>query len=108
MLIKHPCSIRAWVPTSFFLSFSLSLALSLLLPPSGSLFHFLIIDSGPPGSSPLKDPNKWRPEQGPGICGISGGMTQGQLRSISTKTWVKRLKAPSFPIPPFFIFHNWG
>ena len=24
-----------------------------------SFFHFLIVDSGPPGSSPLKDPNKW-------------------------------------------------
>ena len=34
---------------SFFLSFS--------PPPSSSLFHFLIIDSGPPGSSPWKDPN---------------------------------------------------
>jgi len=32
---------------SFFLSFFLSL----------SLFHFLIIDSRPPGSGPLKDPN---------------------------------------------------
>ena len=50
-LLKHLCSIRAWVPMSFFLSLSLS------LPPSGSLFHFLIVDSGPPGSDPLKDPN---------------------------------------------------
>ena len=33
--LKHLCSISAWVPMSFFLS--------------GSLFHFLIIDSGPPG-----------------------------------------------------------
>ena len=48
--LKHLCSIRAWVPMSFFLSF-------LFLSPSGSLFHFLIIDSGLPGSSPLKDPN---------------------------------------------------
>ena len=48
--LKHLCSIRAWVPASFFLSF-------LFLSPSSSLFHFLIIDSGPPGSSPLKDPN---------------------------------------------------
>ena len=26
-------------------------------------FTFLVVDSGPPGSSPLKDLNKWRPEQ---------------------------------------------
>ena len=49
--LKHLCSIRAWVPVFFFLSVSLS------LPPSSSLFHFLIIDSGPPGPSPFKDPN---------------------------------------------------
>ena len=48
--LKHLCSIRALVPVSFFLSLS--------LPPSSSLFHFLIIDSRPPGSGPLKDPNK--------------------------------------------------
>ena len=53
LLIKHPCSIRAWVPMSFFLSFSLS------PPPSSSLFQFLIVDSGPPGSGPLKDHNTW-------------------------------------------------
>ena len=46
-------SIRAWVPMSFFLSFSLS------PPPSSSLFQFLIVDSGPPGSGPLKDHNTW-------------------------------------------------
>ena len=49
--LKHLCSIRAWVPVSFFLSVSLS------LPPSSSLFHFLVIDSGLPGPSPFKDPN---------------------------------------------------
>ena len=49
--LKHFCAIRAWVPMSFFLSLSLS------LPPSSSLFHVLIVDSGPPGSGPLKDPN---------------------------------------------------
>ena len=47
--LKYLCSIRAWVPVSFFLSLSPSLRLS--------LFHFLIINSGPPGSGPLKDPN---------------------------------------------------
>ena len=47
--LKHLCSIRAWVPVSFFLSLSPSFRLS--------LFHFLIINSGPPGSGPLKDPN---------------------------------------------------
>ena len=44
LLIKHPCSIRAWVPMSFFF-FPLS------------LFYFLIINSKLPGSSPLKDHN---------------------------------------------------
>ena len=53
--LKHFCSIRAWVLVSFFLSFSLSFSLSLL--PSGSLFHFLTVDSRPLGSGPLKDPN---------------------------------------------------
>ena len=47
--LKHLCCIRAWVPVSFFLSLS--------LPPSGSLFHFLIVDSGLPGPGLLKDPN---------------------------------------------------
>ena len=28
-----------------------------------SLFYFLIVDSGPPGSGPLKDLNKWRPNR---------------------------------------------
>ena len=56
--LKHLCSIRVWVPV--FLSFFLSLSLPLPL----ALFHFLIVNSGPPGSSPFKDPNKWRPEQG--------------------------------------------
>ena len=43
--LKHLCSIRSWVPVSLSLSLSFS------------LFHFLIINSGLPGSSPLKDPN---------------------------------------------------
>ena len=37
-----------------------------------SLFYFLIIDSKPPGSGPLKDLNKWHPEQGPGTRGRFG------------------------------------
>ena len=48
--LKHLCSIRAWVPMSFFLSLALSLSLW--------LFYFLIVDSRPPGSGPLKDPNR--------------------------------------------------
>ena len=43
--LKHLCSIRAWVPMSVCLFPSLSLSPSLWL----SLFHFLIVDSGPPG-----------------------------------------------------------
>ena len=58
--LKHLCSIRACVPVSVCLFPSLSLS----PPPSGSLFHFLIVDCGPPGSGPLKDPNKWHPEHG--------------------------------------------
>ena len=49
--LKHLCCIRAWVPVSVCLSFFPSLSLHL------ALFHFLIVDSGPPGSGPLKDPN---------------------------------------------------
>ena len=108
--LKHLCSIRAWVPMSFFLFLSLSLQLipwsaetrlahspswpsktlsrrhPVPSPPlerapsafvrdaspvsrtllvfcvnqrvsASSLFHFLIFASGPPGLSPLKDPN---------------------------------------------------
>ena len=51
--LKHFCSIRTWVSVSFFLSFFISLS----LPPSSSLFHFLIVNSRPPGSGSLKDPN---------------------------------------------------
>ena len=43
--LKHLCSIRAWVPVSFFLSLSLT---------------FFIIDSRLPGSGPLKDPNRFQ------------------------------------------------
>ena len=57
-----------------------------------SLFYFLIIDSRPPGSSPLKDLNKWRPEQGPGTRGRFG--RSDLLRWVSTKTWDKRLESP--------------
>ena len=64
--IKHPSSIRAWVPVSLSLSLSLFLFLANSLECKGRLpnpgninlfFHFLIIDSRPPGSSLLKDPN---------------------------------------------------
>ena len=41
------------------MSFFLFLSLSLSLSPDLSLFHFLIIDSGWPGSGPLKTPNTW-------------------------------------------------
>ena len=43
----------------------------------GVWIHFLIVDSRSPTSGPLKDHNKWRPEQGLGIHGISDGVTQG-------------------------------
>ena len=36
------------------------------------------------------------PEQGPGISGISDRMTQGLLRSVSTKTRLNGWKGPSF------------
>ena len=55
--LKHLCSIRAWGPRVF-------LSLSLFLPPFASLFHFLIINSGPPCPGQLKYPNKWRPRTG--------------------------------------------
>ena len=47
----------------------------------GAWIHFLIVDSRPPSSGPLKNHNKWLPEQGLGIYGISDGVTQGLLKS---------------------------
>ncbi|XDA89560.1 hypothetical protein R6Z07M_019182 [Ovis aries] len=41
-----------------------------------ALFHFLIINSGPPGSGPLKDPDKWHSNRDSGIRGISDRVTQ--------------------------------
>ena len=60
--IKHPCSIRAWVPVCLFLSLFLADSPEckgrLRNPGNINLFfHFLIIDSRPPGSSLLKDTN---------------------------------------------------
>ena len=74
LLIKHPCSIRAWVPVSF-LSLSLSFFLSL------SLSHFLIDNSRPPGSSPLKDPN---------ICMISHAVMSNSFATL----WTEAHQAP--------------
>ena len=67
--LKHLCSIRAWIPVSFFLF------LSLFLPPSSFLFHFLIVNSRLLDPGPSKDPNKWCPEQENGIHGISDRVT---------------------------------
>ena len=58
-------------------------------------FTFLSVNSRPPGSSPLKDLNKWRPEQEPGTRRqIRTEWPQGLLRPESTKTWVKWLESP--------------
>ena len=58
-------------------------------------FTFLSVDSGPPGSSPLMDPNKWYPEQELGIRRqILMECPQGLLRPVSTKTWIKWLESP--------------
>ena len=79
-----------------------SLGLREFLSLSLSLFHFLIIDSGPPGSGPLKD-TKWCPNRDSGIHGISDRGTQGLLRSVSTKTRVKWLESPVFSLLYFTI-----
>ena len=63
-LIKAPLLHQSLGPRVFF-----CLSLS-------SLFYFLIVDSVPPGSSPLKDPNKWRPNRDTGIRGTSGRVTR--------------------------------
>ena len=61
---------------------------------SFSLLYFLIVDSGPPGSDPLKDLNKWCPEQELGTRRqIRMEWPQGLLRPVSTKTWVKWLES---------------
>ena len=58
-------------------------------------FTFLSVDSRPPGSSPLKDLNKWLPEQELGTRRqIRTEWPQGLLRPESTKTWVKWLESP--------------
>ena len=83
-IIKAPLlhqSLGPWV--------SLSLSLS--------LFYFLIIDSVPPGSGPLKDPNKWR--QGTGTLvymAYGAGWLRDLLRSVyGSNGW---------PAPLFFYF----
>ena len=74
-IIKAPLLHQSLDPRVFFVSLPPSLSLS----PSLSLFYFVIIDSVPPGSGPLKDPNKWCPNRDTGIRGISGGVTQGPI-----------------------------
>ena len=94
--LKHLCSIRAWIFVSFFLSFSLS------------LFHVLIIDSRLPGSGPLKDPNKWHPNRDLAYVAFRTEWLRGYwgwdlLRSVSTKTWVKRPESPIISLLYFTI-----
>ena len=57
-------------------------------------FTFLSVNSRPPGSSPLKDLNKWRPEQAWYTWQIRMEWLKDLLRSVSIKTWVKRLESP--------------
>ena len=66
-IIKAPLLHQSLGPRVIFVSLSFS------------LFYFLIVDSVPPGSGPLKDPNKWRPNRDTGIRGILGGVTQGPI-----------------------------
>ena len=77
---------------------------------SFSLLYFLIINSGPQGSGPLKDLNKWRPEQELGTRRqIWMEWPQGLLRPVSTKTWVKWLESPItflFYFITYLMFRN--
>ena len=107
--LKHLCSIRAWVPMSF--SLSLFLSLSLSTPSSSSPFHFLIIDSRPPGSG--------LPQQ---VATRTGTLVyvafqtdwlraywgRDILRSISTKTRVKRLESPIISVLCLIIYLSSG
>ncbi|CAI9151223.1 unnamed protein product [Rangifer tarandus platyrhynchus] len=79
-LLKHLCSIRALVPgLSFFLSLS----------------YFLIVDSGPPGSGPIKDQQVAPRNRDLVHVADSDGVTpQALLSLVSTKTWVSWLESP--------------
>ena len=93
--LKHLCSIRAWVFVSFFLFFL-------------SLFHFLIVDSWPPGSGPLKDLNKWRQNRDLAYVAFRTEWLRAYwgrdlLRSVSTKTRVKRPESPIISLLYFTI-----
>ena len=75
--LKHLCSIRAWVPVSFFLSFSLSLFPSLWLSLSLSYCQLRTARSWS-----IKGPQQVAPQnRDSGIRGISVGGTQDLLRS---------------------------
>ena len=64
-------------------------------PRNISLFHFLIVDSGPPGSGLLKDPKKWHSEQGHWYTWhFEQSDSRLPMRSVSTKARVKRLEIP--------------
>ena len=117
MLIKTPLLHQSFGPhvsfffffLSFFLSLALSLSPSLSLvladslecgswlcnPGNISLFTFftLIVNSGPPGSGPLKD-QQVAPEQGLGARGFGQSDPQGLLRPVTIKTRVNRLESP--------------
>ena len=109
MLIKTPLLHQSLGPCVL-LPLSLSLSISLFLadslehesqlcnPGNISLFPFsnsLIIDSGPPGSSSIKD-QQLPPRTGTLVhMADSDGVTpEGLLRLVSTKTWVNRLESP--------------
>ena len=86
--LKHLCSSELGVPVSFFLSLSLSPSLWLSLSLS---YHQLLTAR----SRSIKGPQQMAPQnRDTGICGISVGGTRDLLRSVSTKTWVKRLESP--------------
>ena len=64
-------------------------------PRNISLFHFLIVDSGPPGSGLLKDPKKWHSEQGHWYTWhFEQSDSRLPMRSVSTKARVNRLEIP--------------
>ena len=100
--LKHLCSIRVWVPVSFFLSSSLS------LPPSSSLSlsyrqlwttRFWSIE-GPQQVAPRTGTLAYVAFRTEWLQAYWG---QDLLRSVSTKTWVKRLESPIISLLYFTI-----
>ena len=108
MLIKTPCSIRAWVPTSFFLSLSLSLSLYFWLiswnAKAGCITQEILASLLLSLSHRRLRTTRFWSIKGPQQVATRTGAwymwrirtewPQGLLRPVSTKTRVNQLESP--------------